>query len=42
MAVVPNDHHFGIRYYMREPDGYIIEVGQSNDVNESEDNYSAS
>jgi len=25
----PKDHRFEIRCYMRDPDGYIIEVGQS-------------
>lgn len=25
----PKDHHFEIRCYIRDPDGYIIEVGQS-------------
>ncbi len=25
----PKDHHVEIRCYMRDPDGYIIEVGQS-------------
>ena len=27
----PKDHGVEIRYYMRDPDGYIIEVGQSTD-----------
>jgi len=25
----PKDHGFEIRCYMRDPDGYLIEVGQS-------------
>jgi hypothetical protein len=25
---MPKDHRFEIRRYMRDPDGYIIEVGQ--------------
>ena len=25
----PKDHGVEIRYYMRDPDGYIIEVGQT-------------
>ena len=28
----PKDHRFEIRCYMRDPDGYIIEVGQSKRV----------
>ena len=28
----PKDHRFEIRCYMRDPDGYIIEVGQSKKV----------
>jgi Glyoxalase/Bleomycin resistance protein/Dioxygenase superfamily len=27
----PKEHKFETRCYMREPDGYIIEVGQSKD-----------